>query len=443
MRDPKPKVVSEGWCADQFAKRYADELLFSEDEPRWYRWTGSLWRRQRLGLARDLAHELAKQLGIGADNRPKMGAAAFAAAVAKIVSDKEAFARQAHHWDQAPFLAGSPELTLNLEDGDLRAADPADMITKSLGVAPHFFPLCPRWLRFLDEATGGDAELILFLQRWCGYCLTGDTREHALVFIFGPGGNGKTVFQNIVSFILGDYAVTAPMDTFTVSPFDKHPTELAMLRGARLVTASETEENRIWNESRIKQLTGGDPISARFMRQDFFTFRPTFKLMVAGNHQPILQNVDEALRRRFCMVPFTRKPENPDPKLEQALKAEAAGILRWMINGCLDWQAHGLPRPASVIVANEEFFSDQDNLGQWIEEETRSEPGNEFLWEPIAKLFASYSAFAKRAGEDPGKSKGFVARMLRRGYLRKRVNVAKCLSGLELVTRKVNENNET
>jgi putative DNA primase/helicase len=137
----------------------------------------------------------------------------------------------------------------------------------------------------------------------------------------------------------------AAMDTFTASRGDKHPTDLAMLRGARLVTASETEEGKAWAEARIKSLTGGDDFSARFMRQDFFEFKPAFKLCIIGNHKPVLQNVDDAARRRFNNIPFTRMPENPDRELEAKLMKEAPGILRWMIEGCLDWKRNGLMRP--------------------------------------------------------------------------------------------------
>ena len=160
------------------------------------------------------------------------------------------------------------------------------------------------------------------------------------------------------------------MDTFTESHTDRHPTELAMLRGARIVAAQETEEGRRWAESRIKALTGGDPITARFMRQDFFTYTPQFKLLIAGNHKPGLRNIDEAIRRRFHLLPFTVRipPEERDPNLFDKLKEEWPAILGWALQGCLEWQAEGLNPPAAVIEATAEYFDDEDSFGRWLGE---------------------------------------------------------------------------
>ena len=271
-------------------------------------------------------------------------------------------------WDPDHYLLGTPDGTVDLRTGKMRAPSPDDFITKITETTPADSADCPMWLKFLREATAKDDELITYLQRFCGYLLTGDTREHALLFVYGPGGNGKTVFLNTVSAILGDYAQVAAMETFTSSPTDRHPTDLAMLRGARLVCATETEEGRAWAESRIKQLTGGDPISARFMRQDFFTYTPTFKLVFIGNHKPALRNVDDAARRRFNIVPFIHKPPTPDQQLEHKLCAEWPAILRWMIDGCLAWQRDGLVRPKIVIEATEEYFTEQDIIRLWVEE---------------------------------------------------------------------------
>ena len=175
-------------------------------------------------------------------------------------------------WDKDPWLLNTPGGIVDLQTGKMLPHDPEQYITKITAVAPEGD--CPRWLRFLDEITGGNVELQQFLQRVAGYSLTGSTKEHALFFAYGTGGNGKGVFLNTLSAILADYAAVAPMESFIASNAERHPTDLAGLRGARLVTSQETEEGRRWAESKIKALTGGDPISARFMRQDFFTYHP-------------------------------------------------------------------------------------------------------------------------------------------------------------------------
>jgi putative DNA primase/helicase len=218
------------------------------------------------------------------------------------------------------------------------------------------------------------------------------------MFVYGPGGNGKTVFVNTIAGIVGSYATVAPMDTFMASIGDRHPTDLAMMRGARLVTASETEEGRAWAESRIKQMTGGEPIAARYMRQNFFTYRPRFKLLLIGNHKPVLKNVDEAVRRRFRLVPFVRKPANPDPRLADKLREEWPAILRWMIEGCLAWQRDGLGQPEAVKAASDEYFDQQDTFGAWAAE--RCVFAGHLQERPFA-LLGDYNAWAEKNGERP------------------------------------------
>jgi putative DNA primase/helicase len=183
-----------------------------------------------------------------------------------------------------------------------------------------------------------------YLQLMVGYCLTGVTSEHALFFLYGTGANGKSVFVNVLTTILGDYAANAPMDTFMEARTDRHPTDLAGLRGARFVSSIETEQGRRWNESKVKAITGGDKVSARFMRQDFFEYVPQFKLVIAGNHKPSIRNVDEAMKRRLHLIPFTVTipPERRDGRLTEKLLKERDGILAWAVEGCSLWQRHGL-----------------------------------------------------------------------------------------------------
>ncbi len=427
-------LVTEDAAACRFAEIYAGRLRFCHDSGRWFEWTGSVWQPNRTRIAFQFARQLARSLSADQDDRTRCAcnSTRFAAGVERFAQCDPTFAVTSEVWDADPFLLGTPGGTVDLRTGRLRPSEPSDGMTRSTAVAPAPSAGCPTFQRFLEEATGGDPDLIRFLQQWAGYCLTGDTREHALVFVHGPGGNGKSVFLNVLTGILGGYATTAAMDTFTASKSDKHPTDLAMLRGARLVTASETEEGRAWAESRIKQMTGGDPITARFMRQDFFTFLPTFKLTIVGNHKPVLHNVDEAARRRFSIVPFTRKPAQPDRQLEEKLNTEWPGILRWMIKGCLDWQANGLVRPASVIAATEDYFGEQDLFGQWLDEECDVEPGNHYKCESSAALFRSWRTYAERAGEAAGTQKAFAENLKRRGFEQYRNRSIRGFSGLRL-----------
>jgi putative DNA primase/helicase len=202
---------------------------------------------------------------------------------------------------------------------------------------------------------------------------------------------------------------------FTASHHDLHPTELAALRGARLVTATETEEGRRWAESRIKALTGGDKIAARFMRQDFLEFQPMFKLIIAGNHKPGLRSVDEAIRRRFHLIPFTVTipPAERDEHLPEKLKSELPGILGWMIEGCLDWQETSLAPPDVVTAATKEYLEAEDAIAAWVEDCAIRAPN---AFSKNAALFASWSEWSEKSGEHIGSQKRFCQNLEARGF---------------------------
>lgn len=392
--------LSERGVAEVFATRHGQELRYCHTTSRWLRWDGSVWRVEETRLAFDYAQRLANELGETASADPRamatLGRANFAGGVERLAQANRAFAVTASVWNTDPMLLGTPGGTVDLRTGKLRTAKPADLISRAAAVAPAERAQCPNWLRFLHDATGGDHDLMRFLQRWCGYTLTGDTREQALLFIYGPGGNGKSVFLNTLSGILGDYHSTAAMDAFTEAGNGKHLAFLAMLAGARMVSAAETEEGRAWAETRIKEMTGGTPVTANFMRRDPFTFTPAFKLTISGNHKPVLRNVDDAARRRFNIVPFTHKPPRPDPLLEHKLREEWPAIFRWMIEGCLEWQNDGLRRPAIVLAATEEYFDAQDVFGQWTAERCTLDPS---MATPPAHLLADFNAWARRNNE--------------------------------------------
>jgi putative DNA primase/helicase len=421
----QPLEVSEDAIALAFTREFGGTMRYDHNAGRWYQWSHTHWRQLEIPVAFHYAREIGRRIGSG---KKAICKSSVAAGAERFAQADPTHAVTSEHWDCDPWLLGTPRGTLNLKTGKLRTPRPSDGITKLTGCGPDSRE--PElWMRFLKDATAGDHGVMSYLQRISGYCLTGLTTEHAMFFIFGPGGNGKSVYLNTLVHILADYAVSAPMDTFTSSKFNAHPTELAMLKGARLVTASETEEGRAWAEARIKALTGGDPITARFMRQDFFTYQPQFKLLFAGNHQPSLNAVDPAMRRRFNMLPFITRPERPDPELEEKLREEAPRILGWALKGCLQWQLHGLGRPASVIAATDEYFEEQDVFGQWLADRCEVEPD---LWELPAALFRDWVSFAKEHGEAAGTMVTLSGRLKKAGFRQRKSNGLRTYGGLRL-----------
>ncbi len=323
-------------------------------------------------------------------------------------------------------------MTIDLQTGQTFAPRPADYMTKITGTIHDAAATAPLWQGFLKRVTGDDADLQAYLARVAGYCLTGSVREHVMFFLYGTGANGKSTFTSTIGGVMGDYAVAAPIETFIESRGERHPTELALLAGARLVIATETEEGRRWSEAKLKSLTGGDPISARFMRQDFFTFAPRFKLLICGNHKPSLRSVDEAIRRRMHLIPFAVQipPAERDLNLADKLKAEWPGVLNWMLEGCREWQRIGLAPPAAVRNATDSYLAEEDALKTWLEEST--EAGNEFTFETTTALFQSWRAWAERAAETPGTMKRFSEALRTRGYAWKRTSTARGFEGIRL-----------
>ncbi len=323
-------------------------------------------------------------------------------------------------------------MTIELKTGINRPPDPLDYCTKVGGcaIAAEGTP-CPMWLAFLDRVANNNAEVIGFLKRFLGYCLTGHVTEHVLVFLSGPGGNGKGVFMSTVVGIFGDYAVTAPMEMFIATNADRHPTEIARLKGVRLVVAHETQKGRRWDEAKIKNLTGGDKLTGRFMRGDFFEFKPTHKLMIAGNHKPALRNVDEAIRRRFVLVPFTvHIPESErDTQLVEKLKAEWPAILRWIVDGCLKWRRDGLNIPAVIREATDDYLADQDALAQWADEWLVADSVS---FVPSRSLFANWKLWCDARNLFAGTETAFVDSLKDKGYDQQRTKTARGFKGIAL-----------
>jgi putative DNA primase/helicase len=328
---------------------------------------------------------------------------------------------------------------IDTRTGQSRKTVAEDYFTKIMGAPYCAEPRTPHplWDKFLQRVTADDADLVEFLQRFLGYCLTGNVHEQVLVFLFGTGANGKSVFVNTVSKIFGTYACVAPMEMFLASHVDRHPAEIAKLRGIRLVIAQEIQKGRRWDEAKIKNLTGGEKLTARYMRGEWFDFRPTHKLILVGNCKPSLTNVDEAIRRRFLLVPFTVQipPAERDPQLAAKLEPEWPAIIRWMVDGTLKWRETGLMIPKTVRDATDEYLADQDAIAQWLRECVETYPD---AFVKTAELFASWRTWAERRNLAAGTVTAFAESLTDKGCQKKNMTYGRGFKGIMLKPERQN-----
>lgn len=396
--------LTEEALAAEFTRRHRDELRYIHGWGRWLRWDGARWAEERTLAVYDLARGITREVGSGISeerSRARIQRASTVASIVTLARADRVHARVTEDFDSDPWLLNTPAGTVDLRTGEMRAHRRGDGITKVTPIVPSNDT--PRlWLDCLKTWTRGDADLEAFLQRLAGYFCTGSVKDEILTIVHGPGGNGKTKFVETLRACLGhDYVTGVAMETLIVTSGEQHPTDIADLRAKRLAIATETEEGRRLAESKVKALTGGDRIRARYMRRDFFEFEPTHKLLIVGNHRPVLRNVDEAIRRRLLLIPFTAviPPTKRDPDLVVKLQAEYPAILGWMLRGCLDWQARGLDPPASVIAATADYFEAADTFGRWAEDRLVFNPNATM---PKAEAFTSWKDWAEANGEYVG-----------------------------------------
>lgn len=315
--------------------------------------------------------------------------------------------------NQHPFLFNVDNGTLDLTNGTLRLHRREDMLTQLCTVTYDSKAECPLWHAFLHYAMAEKQELIEYLQRAVGYTLTGSVGEQCLFFSYGTGANGKSVFSNTLQMVLGmDYAIQSNPELLTVSQTPRHPTELADLFGRRFVAINETEQDCKLAEARVKQLTGGDFVRARGMKEDFWQFAPTHKIWLAGNHKPSITGQDYGIWRRIHLIPWlvTVPPEKQDKELSAKLLTEVPGILAWAVQGCLEWQRQGLNPPQEIIEAVKEYRLEQDNLENFLRE--RCARGSEYTVRAgiLKKAYDDYISPTKSLSH-----KQFASAMLAKG----------------------------
>lgn len=442
---------SDRALAYRFVERWQDKLRYVGETGRWHGWDGTCWRPDESGaalgqqLATFLCHEANRVQVEGADTaaerkaksalHTRLHSAPLQRNVAALVRDPLTISQQLLDTDLDAL--NTPAGLLHLPTGEILPDRRKRLVTRVTHCAPAPAGAVPhRWLRFLDEATGGDLDLAAFLQRAVGYTLFGTLPEHKLFFVYGPGGNGKSVFLDVVAALLASYATPADRHLFLQSRYAGHPTALASLAGYRMIQVPEVDTHAQWNDALVKTMCAGGVVKARFIGKDETTFTPRGTLWFSGNSKPSFAKLDEGMVRRILILPFDQTPAKPDLHLTQHLiEHEGPAILRWMLDGARVWHVAGLGTPRRVIEETESYFADNDPFRAWLRDCCRLGPGERLT---TADAVRSYHGWCRSsANPDPMaevlSEMKLVARLLQvPGVHKWRSNTAKGVTGLGL-----------
>lgn len=438
--------LSEVGNAERFALQHGQWVRYCWLWRRWLIWTGTHWRKDEgdsvLRLAKATVKGIYLEAGGAAspDERERLARWAMASETEKRLRSMLALAQaepgipvRPEALDRDPWALNVQNGTLDTRTGQLGPHRREDLITRCLPVAYDPEAGCPIWRATLERILDGRADLIRYFQKAIGYSCTGDTTEQVLFLCWGIGRNGKTTILSTAVTLLGDYALSTRPETFMVKYGDGIPNDVAQLKGRRLVIAVEAEAGQRLAEGLVKQMTGGDTLTARFMRAEFFQFTPTFKIFLATNHKPQIRGTDLAIWRRIRLIPFTVTiPESEqDRQLPDKLKAELPGILRWAMEGARLWHAEGLGLPEAVRVATEAYRGDMDTLGDFLRDQCFIETGARVEAGP---LYQAYEAWCHTSGEKTLTARTFGLHLKERGFTPERTGHAQMRSwaGLRL-----------
>lgn len=438
-----------------FLAMHGADVRYCPPWDKWLLWTGSHWRIDDLmdvaRLAGDMPRELYRKAGESLDTARRRTIAGLARALESRRKQNDLLAAArcrvvvSHtDLDKGRFLLNASNGTIDLSAGTLREHRRADLLTHDTDISYRPDTAAPLWERFISDIFAGDTDLIRFVQRAVGYSLTGDVREQVLLICHGNGSNGKSVFLNIVRKLLGKLALQAAPDLLMADRHRRHPTEQADLFGKRLVVCQETAEGRRFNESLVKQLTGGDAITARRMFEDNWTFEPTHKLWLATNHRPEIRGTDHAIWRRIRLIPFNVQfsddgDHRKDPDMEAKLTAELPRIMAWGVRGCLDWQREGLRAPEAVKAATAGYQADMDVLSAFLSDCCLIRSTATVR---ASSLYRAYAEWCEKSGENAENQRRFGQRLTEQRNFQKYSNDGVWYRGIGLAERRFTEGTE-
>lgn len=412
----------------RLAHRIRSKAMYCHPAKRWYVYDGKRWNDDQMGWLLEAAKQSVLTMYDAVSALPdkertellkhalKSESERSLKAAISLATSEEGIPVLPDVFDRDPMQLNLENGTLDLETGTLQPHSSDDRISKLAPVEYQEGAECPRWIAFLEEIFEGDRAKIDYMQKALGYTLTGKTTERAVFFLWGVGKNGKSTLLTVMGAILGDYHQKTPTETIMAKRNDGGiPNDIAALKGARLVTASETEENRRLNVSKVKDMSGNEELTARFLHGEFFKFRPQFKLWLSTNHKPVIPGNDRAMFDRCKLVPFTyRVPDDQiDKELEAKLLAESSGILNWLIEGCLAWQRDGLVAPEAVVRATDDYRTEMDQLGSFFADRCILGPTSRA---PAAALYSAYKAWCEANGEKQNSANWFGRQLTEREF---------------------------
>ena len=432
--------------AERFVDMHGEDVRYCRALG-WLIWDGRRWTPDESSEVMRRARETARMIYAQAENEPDPNLAkkTFAwarssesvtrlKAMIEVAQSNAAVVVRPERLDSDPMLLNVRNGTLDLRDGHLRRHQRGDLMTKLADVEYDATATADLWLKFLDKVMDGNPALISFLQRAAGYSLTADIGEHVLFLLYGTGANGKSTFLETFRSLLGDYAMQAEFSTFTSarSGGGGPRNDLARLKSARFVSAVEMEAGSHLAESVVKQMTGGDTVSARYLYKEFFEFKPQFKLFLASNHRPNVRQTDDGIWRRILFVPFTVTipPAERDKKLTAKLVEELPGILNWALAGVAAWRTGGLAAPQEVLEATADYRQDNDPLADFIEAKCVLGPENTVSF---SLLYSTYHEYCESSHETPMNKKQFGESLTERGLTAfKGTNGRRCRRGIAI-----------